>query len=122
MDIHFRWAQHNGTWETLDSFYGTGDGTYAFDPPEENPWIWGNTVYIWSVNVTDGITWVNHTYAYTTEGSRYDVNNNGVVNFQDAGLVWVHRTTQAMYEGIYDVNNDGQVNFMDAGLTWINRD
>ena len=50
------------------------------------------------------------------------MNNEGNVNFQDAGLVWIHRTTEVDYNGIYDVNQDSQVNFQDAGLTWINRD
>ncbi len=40
----------------------------------------------------------------------------------DAGLVWIHRTSEVDYDGIYDVNSDGQVNFQDAGLTWVNRD
>jgi hypothetical protein len=52
----------------------------------------------------------------------YDVNHDGKVNFQDAGLVWVHRTSLVPYDGLYDVNQDGQVNFQDAGLTWVNRD
>ena len=85
-------------------------------------WIWGDTTYTWSVNVTDGATWTNQTYSYTTGGNRYDVNNNSLVNFQDAGLVWVHRTSEECYDGIYDVNQDEQVNFQDAGLTWVNRD
>ena len=85
-------------------------------------WMSKNTIYLWSVNVTDGITWTNHTYMYTTKGSRYDVNNNDIVNYQDVVLVWVHRTSIMPYDGLYDVNQDGQVNFQDAGLTWVNRD
>ena len=81
-----------------------------------------NTTYVWSVNCTDGKVWTNETYQYTTGGSRYDVSNNGRVNFQDAGLVWIHRTSEVAYDGIYDVNQNGEVNFQDAGLTWINRD
>jgi len=52
----------------------------------------------------------------------YDVNHDGTVNFQDAGLVWVHRTSLVPYDGLYDVNQDGQVNFQDAGLVWVHRD
>ena len=74
------------------------------------------------MNVTDGTFWANETYHFTTSGSRYDVNNDDNVNFQDAGLVWVHRTSEVVYDGIYDVDFDGQVNFQDAGLTWVNRD
>jgi hypothetical protein len=68
------------------------------------------------------VSWTNETFHYTTNGSRYDVNNNDKVNFQDAGLVWVHRISLVPYDGLYDVNQDGNVNFQDAGLTWIHRD
>jgi len=44
------------------------------------------------------------------------------VNFQDAGLCRVHRTTVTDYYRIYDVNRDYEVNFQDAGLCWVNRD
>jgi len=126
MNIYIKWRKHDyyhfGEWVTLASYTGVYDGTYNFIPPTENDWMWGNTTYTWSVHVTDGVAWTNETYEYTTGGSRYDVNNDDNVNFQDAGLVWVHRTSEEPYDGIYDVNQDGQVNFQDAGLTWINRD
>jgi archaellin len=81
-----------------------------------------STTYRWYVNATDGITWTNHKYVFTTKESRYDVNNNNVVNFQDAGLVWIHRTTQALYDELYDVNQDGKVNYQDVGITWTYKD
>ena len=56
----------------------------------------------------------------------YDVNRDGTINFQDAGLAWVYATTPEIHDMhgdlLYDVNMDGQVNFQDAGLIWINRD
>jgi len=141
MDVYIRWKvicecciqnsnccySYDGDWITVKTFTGVGNGTYEFIPLDDvtiwlNDWIWGDTTYTWSVNVTDGTTWTNETYQYTTGGSRYDVNNNDLVNFQDAGFVWVHRTSEVAYDGLYDVNLDGQVNFQDAGLTWINRD
>jgi Periplasmic copper-binding protein (NosD) len=122
LDVSFHWKNHTGTWMTLQTYTGVGNGTYTFIPPTTNEWIWGNTIYKWSVNVTDGLIWTNETYTYTTSGSRYDVNNNDIVNFQDAGLVWVHRSSLVPYDSLYDVNQDGQVNFQDAGLTWVNRD
>ena len=121
MDVYIRWKNHIETWITLATYNGVSNGTYTF-LPTGNDWIWGNTTYTWSVNVTDGSSWTNETYAYTTGGSRYDVNNNNLVNFQDAGLVWTHRTSLVPYDGLYDVNQDGNVNFQDAGLTWIHRD
>jgi uncharacterized repeat protein (TIGR02543 family) len=121
MNILIRWENHQGTWVTLSSFTSVGNGTYNY-LPSGNDWIWGNTIYIWSVNVSNGVGWTNETYHYITNGSRYDVNNNNEVNFQDAGLVWTHRTSLIPYDGLYDVNGNGQVNFQDAGLTWIHRD
>ncbi len=56
----------------------------------------------------------------------YDVNRNGVINFQDARLCWsyaidyVNRTFYG--DLLYDVNMDGNVNFQDCGLIWVNRD
>ena len=44
------------------------------------------------------------------------------MHFIDSGIVWVHRTTNAAYDGLYDVNGDDKVNFVDAGKTWVNRD
>ena len=38
------------------------------------------------------------------------------------GLCWFTEQVKIAYDGIYDVNQNGQVNFQDAGLTWINRD
>jgi hypothetical protein len=121
LSISVRWMNHQNTWVTLETFTGVYNGSYSYIPPNTNDWIWGNTTYVWSVNVTDGITWTNQTFLYITNGSRYDVNNNGLVNFQDAGLVWIHRTNLVPYDGLYDVNQDGQVNFQDAGLAWVNR-
>jgi len=121
MDIYIRWKNHNDEWVALEAYSGVGNGTYNFTP-SGNDWIWGNTTYTWSVNVTDGTYWTNKTFTFTTGGSRYDVNNNDIVNFQDAGLVWIHRTSEVAYDGIYDVNQNGVVNFQDAGLTWVNRD
>ena len=105
-----------------NTYLGVYNGTYNYNPPTTNDWIWGGTTYTWTVNATDGTGWTNRTFIYTTSGSRYDVNNNDVVNFQDAGLCWVHRTSIAPYDGLYDVNQDGTVNFQDAGLCWVNRD
>jgi parallel beta-helix repeat protein len=122
MDICIRWKNHDGEWVTVETYDDVGNGTYNFIPPIENDWIWGNTTYVWSVNATDGTLRTNNMYQYTTSGSRYDVSNDDLVNFHDAGLVWVHRTSGVDYDGIYDVNQDGQINFGDAGLTWINRD
>ncbi|RLF56887.1 MAG: hypothetical protein DRN27_08855, partial [Thermoplasmata archaeon] len=125
IDIYVKWIRndyyHVGEEVILQSYIDAINGTYNFIP-SGNDWIWGDTTYTWKICVNDGVAWTNETYTFTTDGSRYDVSNNDLVNFQDAGLVWVHRTSEVPYDGLYDVNNDGQVNFQDAGLTWINRD
>jgi len=122
MNIYIIWKNHAGEWITLKQYIEVVNGTYNFTSPEGNDWIWGNTTYNWSINATDRVIWTNETYQYTTSGKRYDIDNNGVVNFQDAGLVWIHRTSEVDYNALYDVNQDNLVNFSDAGITWINRD
>ena len=121
MNVTFRGLHHDGIWTVLQSFDNVGNGTYNYIPLG-NDWIWGNTTYTWSINVTDGRSWTNKTFTFSTGGSRYDVNNDNKVNFVDAGIVWVHRTTNAVYDALYDVNGTGDVTFVDAGLTWVNRD
>ena len=78
--------------------------------------------YTWKIIVNDGNIWKENTYSFTTNRNKYDVNNDGKVSFQDAGLCWVHRTTLVPYDSIYDVNEDYVVNFQDVGLCWVNRD
>jgi hypothetical protein len=121
LNIWFYWRNHQGQWKTLVNYPGVNNGTYQYTPIG-NDWIWGDTTYFWSVNITDGSYWFNSTFSYSTDGSRYDVNNDDGVDFIDAGLVWTHRTTLAVYDGLFDVNNDDEVNFIDAGITWANRD
>ena len=121
MDIYIRWKNHQDKWETLATYIDVVDGTYSYIPSGHD-WIWGNTTYIWSVNISDGVCWTNQTNYFSTDGSRYDVNSDGSVNFVDAGLTWIHRDTVVPYDGLYDVNQDGTVNFQDAGLVWIHRD
>ena len=123
LDIYVKWLNHSGKWSIIDAFYNVSGGIFFVnDSFVGDDWVWGNTTYIWSVNVTDGVFWVNKSYNFRTGGSRYDVNNDCEVNFQDAGKVWIHRTSISDYDSLYDVNQNGDVNFQDAGLTWINRD
>ncbi len=125
MDLCIEWNTSYGETIWFQCIRGIINGTYNVTTDVDyfgNDIIWGNTTYYWSVWLSDGKSTVTKKFQYTTGGSRYDVSNNDLVNFQDAGLVWVHRTSEVQYDGIYDVNQDGQVNFQDAGLTWVNRD
>lgn len=64
----------------------------------------------------------------TKENGRFDVDNDGVVNMQDSGLIWVHRTvengisTGEPYDMTYDMDCDGDVDLDDSTLCWDNRD
>ena len=87
-----------------------------------NDWMWGNTSYQWSVNITNGSGWTNNSYSYTTAGSRYDVSNNGIVNVQDLSYTWVYRSTGSEpYDGLYDVDDNGDINVSDLSFIWNNR-
>ena len=55
----------------------------------------------------------------------YDVNRNGVINYQDAGLCYTYiRSGIYTTHGnlLYDVNCDGIVDMTDVNLIWQNRD
>ena len=86
-----------------------------------NDWMWGNTSYQWSVNVTDGSTWSNTSFYYTTAGSRYDVSNDGIVNVEDLSYAWAHRDGQASYDGLYDVNGNYNIDVQDLSFIWNDR-
>jgi len=107
----------------LVTYSNVPSGIYTCEPfPLESSteWLWGRSLFAWSVNITDGISWFNKTYYYRSDGFRNDVNNDGEVDFVDAGQAWVHRADVAAYDGLYDVNNDGTVNFVDVGIIWTN--
>jgi hypothetical protein len=98
------------------SFYQTTNEIY-------NPG--GNTTYVWWVNVTDGITWNNATYYYSTEATvsghnlRYDVSNDGTINTLDLSTDWAYNTiVGGTYNGFYDVNTDTVVNTLDLSTIW----
>jgi len=59
------------------------------------------------------------------ENRIYDVNRNGVINFQDAGLcfVYIHDGIDDEYGNLlYDVNLDGVVTEEDCIDIWMHRD
>lgn len=81
--------------------------------------IWGGTQYNWSVNVTDGSSWLNRTYYYNTTGSRYDLDNDSAVFVGDLNTVWAKRS--ATYDNLYDPDNDGAIFVGDLNTVWANR-
>jgi len=52
-----------GTWQDVRSYTDVGDGTYEWTPATMNQL---GTKYYWSVCATDGTTWTNKTYSFTT--------------------------------------------------------
>jgi len=83
--------------------------------------IWGDTVYFWYLNVTDGASWYNETYYFVTDGSRYDIDASGDVVATDASVTWSSRSGEKIYDGIYDVNSGGDITATDASIVWSNR-
>ena len=83
--------------------------------------IWGNTEYVWYMNITNGSTWLNETFYYTTEGSRYDIDASGDVVATDASVTWSSRAGEKQYDGIYDVDDGSDITATDASLVWSNR-
>lgn len=79
---------HDGDWELIDVVaYGANggwqlNGTRAFKDNRTVTHSWGmtsyNTIYYWSVNVTDGTNWNNETYKFITE-----IETNGESNETD---------------------------------------
>ena len=119
------------TWIKLYNWSGVTIGRYAVTNLSTlngtTQFSWGNTRYNWSVNATDGTSWLNYSYYYTTISSasgsnaRYDVNNNGVINSIDLSFDWAHRTSSYDYDGLYDVNENNVVNAIDLSYIWANR-
>ena len=126
LDIYFYFYNMTpvtDTWTQFANWTGVSTQRYEFTNFTDmgNDWIWGNTSYQWTVNVTDGSTWLNTSYHYTTTGSRYDVSNNGDVNVQDLSYTWGNRDGVKPYDGLYDVNNNEVINVQDLSYIWNSR-
>jgi len=84
----------------------------------ENEFIWGGTRYNWSVNITNGVSWLNESFWYETKGSRYDIDNDDTVFVGDLNAVWANRAT---YDNLYDADDDGTIFVGDLNTVWANR-
>lgn len=59
------WTDYGGIWEKFNETLSVGNGTYYFT---NTSWITGLGILVnWSVNLTDGVYWVNETYWFITE-------------------------------------------------------
>ena len=115
------------TWTLFASWIGVTDQYIEFIDfvSMDNDWIWGKTIYQWKICINDSGIWDNRTYWYETDGSRYDVSNNDIINVQDLSFAWGNRhylgDYYADYDGIYDVNDDLEVNVGDLSGIWANK-
>jgi len=117
----------NSGWNAIGSNLTQTNGSFHCNQTFNNSewyntrWRWGATIYYWTVNVTDGLVWINETYSYTTESSRYDITTSGDIVSSDVSTCWTHRQGQATYDGLYDVDGSGDVVSADISLIWANR-
>jgi len=111
------------TWSLLANWIGGSAGRYEVLNLDTingtNEFIWGNTTMYWSVNVTDGASWLNKSYWYNTTGSRYDIDNNDNVFVGDLSEVWANRG--GTFDGYYDTDNNDNIFVGDLSTIWANR-
>lgn len=118
--VHNRWVDMGG-WTSVDTDWYEVLQSALTDMSPGTQFIWGDTGYNWSINITDGTNWLNKTFVYHTTGSRYDVTNSGDVISADVSACWTNRKGQAAYDGIYDVTDSGDVVSADVSQIWAYR-
>jgi hypothetical protein len=126
MDVYFLFFNMTPIVDTWTEFINwTSVSTQRFEftnfTDMGNDWIWGNVTYQWKVCMLNSSGWNNRTYHYLTDGSRYDVSNNGIVNVQDLSYTWGNRDGVQPYDGLYDVNNNSAINVQDLSYIWNNK-
>lgn len=119
------------TWTLVNSWSGISSQRIEYTSLDtfgrETEFIWGNTTYTWSVNITDGGTWINKTYTFSTKeivdgsNARHDINNDDTVDVFDLNNCWTNREGEAPFDGIYDVNTDDEIDVFDLNNIWSNR-
>ena len=140
VDTPFGWEGQVWAVQINGEIHYIDDG-YFVSSTNNYPWVSGVTKLIGEVGkvvVMEG--YMTYTYkALNIEETSYcgkdlDVSclqeppsGCGTVNFQDAGLVWIHRTFPITdppntYDPIYDMDCDNDVDMFDAQIVWINRD
>jgi len=67
MNVTFR-TNATGSWGDINTNSSVNNGTYSQTNSSMNSF---NTIYWWSVNVTDGYGWTNATYPFTTTNNAY---------------------------------------------------
>jgi len=130
LDVYFYFTNYTDTSNLTEVFKSwTGENTQRFEFTDfgwtpRTDWMWGNTKYYWSVNVTDGSTWLNRSFNYMSVASasgknaRYDVQLPlGVLSSADAIKTWA--SVPATYNRVYDVQvPHGVLSSADAQKVW----
>ena len=130
LDVYFYFTNYTSATNLTEVFVSwTGENTQRFEFTDfgwtpRTDWMWGNTKYYWSVNVTDGSTWLNRSFNYMSVASasgknaRYDVQLPlGVLSSADAIKTWA--SVPATYNRVYDVQvPHGVLSSADAQKVW----
>lgn len=132
-------------WDVFYSSNWSGNSYISYQPEKNDArFLFGNSTYMWSVNVSDGLFWKNTTYFFNTimnvheyiefyefilsniSDARYDVSGDGIrVNVFDLSITWSNRwnigDNENLYHRLYDVSQDGEINSIDMSLIWYHR-
>lgn len=119
MEIKFRFYNMSSkTYETIQTWTGANSKRYVI--PSANltaygfgtDFLWGDTQYDWSINVTGGI---DKSFTYNTTGNRHDVNNDSTVDSDDYDLIFANIGGTDM---IYDIDGDGDIDDHDLQILY----
>jgi len=125
LDIYFftnKTDTWDNSWNAIGSNLTVTNGTYmcnqTFNMSQRynTRWRWRGTTYYWSINITDGEEWTNNTYHFTTEDSRYDIDNNDNVFVGDLADTWANKDKS--YLGLYDVDMNENIFVGDLAEIW----
>jgi len=122
IDIYIYYNNHTLRPDEIKELYNWSsqpEGRYQVSTLWENEFIWGGTRYNWTVNITDGTNWLNKSFWFETEGSRYDVDNDDSVFVGDLNAVWAARSGD--YDNFFDTDDDGSIFVGDLNTVWANR-
>ncbi len=72
LDVYFR-TNASGSWTTIGSNTSIHNGTYRQQTNDMDSYL---TMYWWSINLTDGSSWTNETYTFTTKGNDAPIQSN----------------------------------------------
>lgn len=105
MDITFR-TNATGTWADIGSNNSVGNGTYYQSSLNMNSF---STKYWWSVNCTDGNSWSNDTYYFTTRDPVISISINQS-NFDFTGVKGLNTIcyTNETNPNYFGITNDGE--------------